>query len=166
MALKLDELGDTLVTQVEQSVETLAVEGRLLAGTLEFDHLTRIGGDEVHVDLGVAVLGIIQVEQGVAVDDAHGNGGNLARERDALEFARLDPHGKGVVQRHPGAGNARRTRAAIGLDHIAVDGNGVLAERLHIDDGTQAAADKPLDLHGAALAVGMLALAAFTGRGR
>ena len=114
----------------------------------------------------MAVLGIIQVEQGVAVDDAHGNGGNLARERDALEFSRLDPHGKGVVQRQPGTGNARRTRAAIGLDHIAVDGNGVLAERLHVDDGTQAAADKPLDLHGAALAVGMLALAAFTGRGR
>ena len=79
LALELDELGDTLVAQVEQGVETLAVEGRLLAGTLELDHLTGIGGDEVHVDLGVAVLGIIEVEQGVAVDNAHGNGGNLAR---------------------------------------------------------------------------------------
>ena len=32
MALKLDELGDTLVAQVEQGVEALAVKGRLLAG--------------------------------------------------------------------------------------------------------------------------------------
>mgnify|MGYP000721368911 CR=1 FL=1 len=60
----------------------------------------------------MAVLGIIQVEQGVAVDDAHGNSGNLTGKRNALELARLDPHGKGVVQRHPGAGDARRTRAA------------------------------------------------------
>ena len=33
MTLKLDELGDALVAQIEQGVETLAVEGRLLAGT-------------------------------------------------------------------------------------------------------------------------------------
>ena len=79
LALKLDELGDTLVAQVEQGVEALAVKGRLLAGALELDHLTGIGGDEVHVDLGVAVLGIIEVEQGVAVDNAHGDGSDLAR---------------------------------------------------------------------------------------
>ena len=114
----------------------------------------------------MTVLGIIQVEQGVAVDNAHGNRGDLARERDALELTRLDPHGKGVVQRHPGAGNARRSRAAVCLNHIAVDGDGVLAERLHVDDGTQAAANEALNLHGAALAVGVLALAALAGRCR
>ena len=71
MALKLDELGDTLVAQVKQGVEAFAVKGRLLAGALELDHLAGVGGDEVHVDLGVAVLGIIQVEQGIAVDGVH-----------------------------------------------------------------------------------------------
>ena len=50
-----------------------------------------------HVDLGVTVLGLIQVEQGVAVDNAHRDGSNLARERDALDLAGLDPHSKGVV---------------------------------------------------------------------
>ena len=70
------------------------------------------------------------------------------------------------MQRHPGAGDARCTRAAIGLNHIAVDGDGVLAERLHVDDGTQAAANEALDLHGATLAVGVLALAALAGRRR
>ena len=114
----------------------------------------------------MAVLGIIQVEQGVAVDNTHGNRSNLARERDALELTRLDPHGKGVVQRHPSAGNARRSRTAVCLNHIAVDGDGVLAERLHVDDGAQATADQTLNLHGATLAVGVLALAALAGRCR
>ena len=166
MALELDELGNALVAQIEQGIEALAVEGSLLASALELNHLAGVGSDEIHVDLGVAVLGIIQVEQGVAVDNAHRDGSNLARERDALDLAGLDPHSKGVVQRHPGTGNARRTRAAIRLDHIAVDGNGVLAERLHVDDGTQAAADEALDLHGAALTLGVLALATLTGRCR
>ena len=114
----------------------------------------------------MTVLGIIEVKQRIAVDNAHRDGSHLAGKRDALDLARLDPHGEGVVQRHPGAGDARCTRAAIGLNHIAVDGDGVLAERLHVDDGTQAAANEALDLHGATLAVGVLALAALAGRRR
>ena len=97
-----------------RALRRLRSKGRLLAGALELDHLTGVGGDEVHVDLGMAVLGIIQVKQRIAVDNAHGDGSHLPDKRDALDLARLDPHGEGVVQRHPGAGDARCTRAAIG----------------------------------------------------
>lgn len=94
MALELDELGNALVAQIEQGIEALAVEGRLLASALKLDHLTGIGGDKVHVDLGVTVLGIIEVKQRIAVDNAHGDGSHLADKRDALDLARLDPQAR------------------------------------------------------------------------
>ena len=69
------------------------------------------------------------------------------------------------MQRHPRAGDARRTGAAVRLNDVAVDRDRVLAERLHVHHGTQAAADQALDLHGAALAIGRLATRAAIGGG-
>ena len=54
-----------------------------------------------------------------------------------------------LVHRHVGAGDARGARAAVGLQHVAVDGDGALADDAEVDDAAQAAADEPLDLHGA-----------------
>src|SRR5580658_5556467 len=53
--------------------------------------------------------------------------------------------GEAVVERDPGAGDRGGAGAAVGLDHVAVDGDLALAERLEIDDRAQAAADQPLD---------------------
>ena len=82
----------------------------------------------------------------------------------ADDVARLHP-GEAVVQRHPAAGDRGGARAAVGLDHVAVDGDLALAERLEIDHGAQAAADQALDLDGAAalLAGGGLAAGALDG---
>ena len=55
-------------------------------------------------------------------------------------------HDERVVERHPGAGDRRGARAAVGLQHVAVDGDLPLAERLQVDDGAQRAADQALDL--------------------
>src|SRR3974390_2128068 len=44
------------------------------------------------------------------------------------------------------AGDRGRARAAVGLQHVAVDRDRALAERLHVDHRAQAAADQPLDL--------------------
>ena len=44
------------------------------------------------------------------------------------------------------------------LDHVAVDGDGDLAELLHAHDAAQASADEALNLHAAALARAVLAL--------
>ena len=55
----------------------------------------------------------------------------------------------GFHQGDVGAGDRRRARAAIGLNHVAVDPDGPLAEAFQIGDGAQAAADEPLNLVGA-----------------
>src|SRR5213076_3103576 len=46
----------------------------------------------------------------------------------------------------PAAGDRGAAGAAIGLEYVAVDVDGALAERLEVDHGAQGAADQPLDL--------------------
>ena len=49
------------------------------------------------------------------------------------------------MQRDPAAGDRGGAGAAIGLDHVAIEGDLLLAQRLQIDHGAQRAADQPLD---------------------
>src|SRR5690606_9790505 len=71
----------------------------------------------------------------------------------------------GIAKRHATPGNGGGARAAIGLDHVAVDFDGVLAELVQIDHGAQDPADEPLDFlrTTALLAVRRLAIHARTG---
>ncbi len=55
-----------------------------------------------------------------------------------------------LVQRHAGAGHRRGARAAVGLDHVAVEHDGALAEALQIDHRPQGTPDQALDLQRAA----------------
>ena len=55
-----------------------------------------------------------------------------------------------VGQGHVRAGDRGGPGAAVGLQHVAVEHDGVLAERLVVDDRAQAAADQPADLVGPA----------------
>src|SRR5437773_9979467 len=53
------------------------------------------------------------------------------------------------------AGDGGGARAAIRLQHVAIDGDGALAERLEVRHRPERAADQPLDLLGApALQIG------------
>ena len=65
------------------------------------------------------------------------------------------------MQRHPGAGDGGGARAAVGLQHVAVERDLSLAHRREVDDGAQRAADQALDLLRAAglLAARRLAVA-------
>src|SRR5690606_41697700 len=49
-------------------------------------------------------------------------------------------------ERDEGAGDGRGARAAIGLDDVAVEPDGALAELLEPHDGAERPADEPLDL--------------------
>src|SRR5207245_1526424 len=50
-------------TQLEQTIELAAAEGRLLAAPLDFDELTDPGHHQVQVHLGILVFRVIQVQQ-------------------------------------------------------------------------------------------------------
>ena len=74
----------------------------------------------------------------------------------------------GVLRGDEGAGDGRRARAAVGLQHVAVEVDGALAQLLQVEHGAQRAADQALDLLRAAalLAARRLAVAAGVGGAR
>jgi len=81
----------------------------------------------------------------VILVDANRNGRRLFLDRARLDHAFglqvTASHGEG----DKAAGDRSRARAAIGLDHIAIDGDRVLAQRLQVDHRAQRAPDQALD---------------------
>ena len=63
----------------EQVVEVRARERRALGGRLDLDEAAVAGHDDVRVDLGAGVLGVVEVEQRHAVDDAARDRGDACR---------------------------------------------------------------------------------------
>src|SRR5437667_350130 len=82
-------------------------------------------------------LAVVEVEQGLPVDDADGHGGELARERlrkpEAVERE---------ARRDPRAGDRGAPRAPVGLEHVAVEPERALAQSLEVADAAQRATDQ------------------------
>ena len=87
------------------------------------------GHDDVHVDLGAAVLDVGQVEQRLAVDDPHRDRRHRVGERRPRQRAVPDQLRKALAKRDVAAADRRAAGAAVGLDHVAVDPHRALAER-------------------------------------
>ncbi len=83
----VEQHGDAVLGQAQQLVELAAGEGHPLGGALHLDEPSRPRHHHVHVHLGPRVLGVVEVEQTGAVDDAH-------RHRGAGV-------GEGVRRQHP-----------------------------------------------------------------
>ena len=119
--------------------------------------------DDVEVDLGPRVLGVVEVEHPDAVDDPDRHGRDVADE--VAVHAVGDERGR---EGDVAAGDRRRARAAVGDDDVAVHGDRPLAEPGQVHDAAQRAPDQPLDLvrPAADLALRGLALGALGGRAR
>ena len=129
---------------------SLLAERVLLGGRLHLDDVAGAGHDEVRVRVGAGILRIVEIEHRDALVDAARDRRDVIAQRLGLDHvARLHP-GEAVGQRDPGAGDRGGARAAVGLDHVAIDGDLPLAQRLEVDDGAQRATDQPLDLQRAA----------------
>src|SRR3954452_12494651 len=153
--LDLADPRDALFREVDELVENRARERVLLGGRLYFDQAAVPGHDDVHVGVGIRVLGVVEVEQRHAFDDADGDGGNGIdkgfREAEAIECATC-----GDVC----AADRSATGAAVGLQDIAVEPERPLSQRAEVDDAAHRPPDEPLDLDRSALllAAGRLAL--------
>ena len=167
LGLRLAELLDAGLGEREQVVERGARERRALGRRLHLDEAAVAGHDDVGVDLGGRVLRVVEVEQRrgrrpsrtrpprpTAVSGSRSS-------RPAVEQLRA-----GEVERDVGAGDRRAARAAVGLEHVAVEVDRALAERLEVDDAADRAADQALDLDGAAVGAALrdVALLAVAGR--
>jgi hypothetical protein len=102
--------------------------------------------DHVDVHVGVGVLDIGQVEQGLAVDQPAADRGNGRNQRAVGQFARRQQVMDGQSQGDVRASYSRRARAAVSLDDGAIEHDLALAEALHVDRRAQAAPDQATDL--------------------
>ena len=112
------------------------------------------------------ILGIVEVEKLDATHDAHRDGGNLPRERNALDAALLARGDERLVERHPGTGDGCGTGSTICLDNVAVHGYRELTKVAKVTHGAQRAPHQAFDLHRAALATLVLARRPTVGRRR
>ena len=131
--LRLGDAFDPEAAKLEQVVEQLARERRALGRRLHLHEPAVAGHHDVHVHLGGRVLGVLEVEQRLAVDDPDRDRGDRvgerAREPEAVERA---------ARRDVRARDRRAARAAVGLEHVAVELDRALAERLEVEDARSA----------------------------
>src|SRR2546422_7801959 len=163
-ALQANETADAALRDGEDRVQPRAAEGHLLGRALHLHELAAAGHDDVHVHLGTRVLGVAEVEQRLALDDADADRGDVVADRRRWLLPR-DLRDR-VGHRDEAAGDRRGARAAVRLDHVAVHPHRALAELGAVDDGAQGPADEPLDLLRSAARPAVLAGRARGGRAR
>src|SRR5262249_42294414 len=76
--LEADEAADAGLRDGQERVQPGAAERHLFSGPLHLHELAGAGHDDVHVDLGGRVLGVVQVQERQALDDTD------ADSRDAV----------------------------------------------------------------------------------
>src|SRR5690606_14957330 len=149
-ALDLDQPRDPLLCQRGHRVQLLAAEGMALRGALQLDETAAVVHHHVHVRVAVHVLGVVEVQHRHAAVDADRDRRHRAEDRRTagagLHLAAPHQHVHGIYQCDVGAGDRRGAGAAVGLDHVAIEGDRALAQGLAVHAGAQAAADQALDL--------------------
>ncbi len=135
-------------------------KGLGLRGALHLDDATILGHHHVHVGLGGGIFNVLQIADCFPFVHADGDGRDHLLERALLDQSLRHHPVQGIHQRHAGTGNGSSAGAAIGLQHVTVHRDGVLAERGQIHGGAQGAGDQTGDLQGTAalLAGGCLAV--------
>ena len=116
-----------------------------LGRALQLDEATTIGHHDVHVGLGLGVLGVVEIEHRRPFVQPDRHRRDLPVQRAAGQLAPRQQPRNGIRQRDVGTGDRRRARTAIGLQHVAIERDGAFAKRLEVDDRAQAAADQALD---------------------
>ena len=163
LRLEREQLRDAPVGELQQPVHLLAMERLALRGPLDLDVRARVRGDHVEVDLRARILRVVEVQQQRALHDAHAHRAQVPPERP-LEARAPERDG----ERDPATGDRGAARAAVRLEHVAVDGHGPLAQDRRVHHAPQRPPDEPLDLvrPAAQLALDRLALAALRGGAR
>src|SRR5271170_7758552 len=167
-SLQRHQRRDPAAGQREQFQELRLAERRAFGRALHLDQSARPGPHEIRVGLGGRILGVVEIEQRFALDDPAGDSGDVILQR-ALAQDRAGRHPfQAIAERDAGAGDGGGPRAAVRLQHVAIDRDLTLAQLRQIDDGAQRTADQALNLLGAAgdLAGGRLAPRARRGRAR
>src|SRR5471032_425686 len=158
--LQFEDFGHAFLGQGQHGVQVGRLEWRAFGGALHFDETTAAGHYHVQVSLGSRVFQVVEIQHRLALVHAHRYGSDHLLERVAgFQAATLLDHFQRINQGHHGAGDGGSAGAAVGLDHVAIDVQGHVAQLGHVQGCAQRTADQALDFEGAAA---LLATAGFT----
>ena len=149
--LQSGEVLQAFLRKSEEGLQLVAGERGLFATALHFDELAAASHDDVRIHFGVFVLDVVEVEEGLAFVDACADRGDGIGEGVFRDAACVEEFLDGEASGQIGPGDRSGARAAIGLEHIAVEPEGVLTEFLEVDDGAKGAPDQALNLDVAAI---------------
>ena len=127
-ALVVGEAADAGGGECQEILHFAAGEGAAFGGGLDFDEIAGAGHDHVHVDFGAGVFFVGEVEEGAVVDEADADGGDGVDDGGFFENAGGDEAFEGEREGDESAGDAGGAGAAVGLDDVAVDEDGALAD--------------------------------------
>ena len=151
LLLEGDEFADSRFGEFQHGIHVFLGENSLFSAALDLHKLQILGHDDVEIHRSVLVLDIVEVEDGGALVDAGADGGDEFAERKFGEAAGAEESVEGDGDGHAAPGDGGRASAAVGLEDVAIDPNGALAEGFEVDDGPEGAADEALDLGGTAV---------------
>lgn len=142
---------DAAFGQADQLLQLLLVERRFFAGALDFHEPVFTGHDDIHVDVGSNIASVVQIQARQPIDDPHADCGDGIRQGVSVWRCAAEDGVDRIDQSDHPAGDGRGASASIGLEHIAVDGEGSFAEFVQIGDRAKRPADQPLDFGGSAV---------------
>lgn len=159
------ELADAFFGIIQHLAQLLACVGVLFCGSLGLDE-TAIGQhDYVHIYFSARVLFVTKVEQDMTIDDTNRGSSKHLPQGRSFEGSGSDQFVEGQCKGYAGSRDSSGASPPVGLKNIAVEDDGALAERLHIDDRTEAATDQALNLVGATADLAAFTLTCSAGEG-
>ena len=145
LLLQVDQMRDAAARQREQPRHLRIVEGAVFGGSLHFDKPAGRGHHHVHIDVGLGIFFVAEVQHRLSAHQPHAGGGHVFAHGHGFQHAVGYQLPQRQRKRDKRAGDGRRARAAIGLQYVAIQNHGALAERDGIHHRAQRAADEPLN---------------------
>ena len=149
MAEQMLSLPRTIDTRC-MSGQLSIVEHLVLGSRLQFHNFIARSHNEIHVHIGARIFFIVKIKKDFPIHDAHADGRHKILDRRGTQCSGIDQPLQSQAERDECCSNGCGSRASIGLNHIAIDPNGTLAQPLQIGDSAQRAPDKALNLLGSA----------------
>jgi hypothetical protein len=143
--LEGEDLLQPLSGQSQEGLEIFVTEIMLFPSGLDFDEPSGSGHDDIHIDLGIAVFRVIQIEDGLVFEQSDADGGDRGAEWIRGHFSGKLQALDGAAEGKAGARDGGGAGAAIGRKHIAIDPNAAGPESSKIGNGAETPAQEPLD---------------------
>jgi hypothetical protein len=119
--LEGEDFLESFLCQSEERLEFFPAEIVFFPACLYFDQAACPRHDDVHVDLGIPILGVVQVEKWEIVQEADTDRSNGSAQGIGSHFSGKLEAFDGTAEGEAGASDGGGASSSIGRENIAVD---------------------------------------------